>query len=96
LKNDRELQRDVAARLEQQLHLGSDMVGVEVHHGTIRLAGRVPDSVTRTNAERAAREVDGVLNVVLDIDVTGPTGARPAVSEGSVTRPGFSGRRTPA
>jgi osmotically-inducible protein OsmY len=69
MKNDRILQRDVCAWLEHELHLGRDMIGVEVHHGTIKLAGRVRDPEMRNNVERVARQVNGVSNVVMDIDV---------------------------
>jgi osmotically-inducible protein OsmY len=87
MKNDRQLQLDVVERLEQQLRLGRDMIGVEVHHGTIKLAGTVRDLALRENAERVARQVDGVLNVVLDIDVvdTSDTGRGARVS--SLQRP---------
>jgi osmotically-inducible protein OsmY len=79
MKNDRILQRDVRTWLEHELHLGSDMIGVEVHHGTIKLAGRVRDPEIRKKAERVARQVDGVLNVVVDIDVI-DTGERRVVA----------------
>ncbi len=40
-----------------------------MHHGIVKLAGRVDDVATREGAERAAAEVDEVTAVVMDIDV---------------------------
>ena len=43
MKNDIRLQHDVLAQLERECHLGDDAIGVEVHHGVVKLAGRVRD-----------------------------------------------------
>ena len=74
MKNDIQLQHDVRAQLEHEWRLTDDTIGVEVHHGVVKLAGHVRDYATIENAEFAARNVDGVTTVVMDIDVIG-TGA---------------------
>jgi osmotically-inducible protein OsmY len=71
MKNDLLLQHDVVAQLEQELHIGEDAIGVEVHNGVVKLAGQVRDFATLRNAERITRLVDGVTTVLLDIDVIG-------------------------
>lgn len=84
MKNDMQIQKDVLAELDREPNVVTGTVGVEVHHGVVKLAGRVGDSEIRKNAERAASAVDGVTNVVMDIDVTG-AGAAP-LSAGEITR----------
>jgi len=69
MKNDIQLQHDVRAQLERECHLGDDAIGVEVHHGVVKLAGRVRDYAIIQRAEFAARRVEGVATVVVDIDV---------------------------
>jgi osmotically-inducible protein OsmY len=71
MKNDVLLQHDVVAQLEHELHISDDALGVEVHNGIVKLAGRVNDFATLRNVERVARHVDGVTTVVLDVDVIG-------------------------
>ena len=71
MKNDVLLQHDVVAQLEHELHIGDDGIGIEVHHGVVKLAGHVSDFATLRNVERVARHVDGVTAVLLDIDVIG-------------------------
>jgi len=84
MKNDMQIQQDVIAELDREPNLMAGTIGVEVHHGVVKLAGRVSDSEIRKNAERAASVVDGVTRVVMDIDVTG-VGAVPQ-SVGGITR----------
>ena len=69
MKNDTEIQRDVLAGLDREPDVIAGTIGVEVHHGVVKLAGRVSDSATRKNAELAAGAVDGVTTVVMDVDV---------------------------
>jgi len=76
MKNDMQIQRDVVAELDREPNVITGTIGVEVHHGVVKLAGRVSDLAIRNNAELAAGAVDGVTNVVMDIDVTGK-GAAP-------------------
>ena len=70
MKNDIQLQCDVCAQLERECHLGGDAIGVEVHHGVVKLAGCVCDYATMQRVEFAARQVEGVASVVMDIGIT--------------------------
>jgi osmotically-inducible protein OsmY len=76
MKNDVQIQRDVVAGLDREPNVVAGTIGVEVHHGVVKLAGRVSDSTIRSNAELAAGAVEGVTNVVMDVDVA-DAGARP-------------------
>jgi osmotically-inducible protein OsmY len=67
MKNDRQIQRDVLVEIDQEPNVPAGSIGVEVHHGVVKLAGRVNDSAMKESAELAARRVDGVSNVVLDM-----------------------------
>jgi osmotically-inducible protein OsmY len=69
--NDRQLQQDVLAALEREMNLSANDIGVEVHHGVVKLAGTVSDTVTRQDALACAGRVPGVITVVPDIDVAG-------------------------
>jgi osmotically-inducible protein OsmY len=69
MKNDMEMQQDVLAELDRERNVVAGTIGVEVHHGVVKLAGRVSDDATSKNSELAARRVDGVTNVIMDIDV---------------------------
>jgi osmotically-inducible protein OsmY len=69
MKNDALLQQEVIAALAIDPALRPDSVGVEVHHGFVKLAGRVNTLVHRLNAEKIAKRVQGVKGVNMDIDV---------------------------
>lgn len=71
MANDQQIQHDVIARLGQEQNVAADSIGVEVHHGVVKLAGHVSDQAAMESAERAARRVDDVTTVVMDIDVVG-------------------------
>jgi osmotically-inducible protein OsmY len=82
MKNDTQIQRDVVAQLDQKILAGT--LGVEVHHGVVKLAGRVGDDAIKKSAELAAGGVDDVTRVIMDVDVgaapaAGGNGARAAV-----------------
>ena len=77
MKNDMQIQQEVLAELSHQSDVIRDAIGVEVHHGVVKLAGRVSDAETKKAAETAASGIEGVTTVVMDIDVAG-AGARPA------------------
>jgi len=68
MKNDIQIQQEVLAELEHNDKVPTGSVGVEVHHGVVKLAGPASDSTIKQNAELAARRVDGVTKVVLDMD----------------------------
>jgi len=69
MKNDMQIKHDVLAELDREHNVVAGTVGVEVHHGVVKLAGRVSDRSIKENAELAARRVTDVTNVVMDIDV---------------------------
>jgi osmotically-inducible protein OsmY len=71
MKNDRLIQQEVLAELDRDRNIMKNTIGVEVHHGVVKLAGRVDDPAIRRNAELAARRVADVTSVVMDIDVSG-------------------------
>ena len=71
MKNDMQIQQDVVAELDREQNVITGTIGVEVHHGVVKLAGRVSDSAIKKSAELAAGGVDGVTTVVMDIDVAG-------------------------
>ena len=76
MKNDVQIQKEVVAELDREKSITTGTVGVEVHHGVVKLAGQVGDDTVREDSEVAAHRVDGVTSVVMDVDVTG-TGAAP-------------------
>ncbi len=78
MKNDRQIQNDVLAALESDHDIATGTIGVEVHHGVVKLAGRVGNSAIRKSAESTASRVVDVSTVVMDVDVTGGAAARPA------------------
>ena len=79
MKNDVQIQQEVLAELDREQNIIAGTVGVEVHHGVVKLAGQVGDDTTRENSEVAAHRVDGVTSVVMDVDVTGARTAPSAV-----------------
>jgi len=83
MKNDMQMQQDVLAELDREQNVITGSIGVEVHHGVVKLAGRVSDYAIRQNSELAARRVDGVTSVIMDIDVAG-AGAAPRTA-GDIT-----------
>jgi len=84
MQNDMQMQQDVLAELHREPNVVAGTIGVEVHHGVVKLAGRVSDYAIRRNSELAARRVDGVTSVVMDIDVAGE-GAAPRMA-GDIAR----------
>jgi osmotically-inducible protein OsmY len=76
MKNDVQIQKEVVAELDREQSITTGTVGVEVHHGVVKLAGHVGDDAIKEDSEVAAHRVDGVTSVVMDVDVTG-TGAPP-------------------
>jgi|GEM_PF-2429952 osmotically-inducible protein OsmY len=80
MKNDMQIQSEVLAELDREQRIIAGSIGVEVHHGVAKLSGRVSDGAIKEIAELAARRVQDVTNVVMDIDVTG-AGAAPQPAE---------------
>lgn len=85
MKNDVQIQQDVVAKLDSEQNVIAGTIGVEVHHGVVKLAGRVGDSEIKKDAELAAGGVDGVTTVVMDIDVA--AAARPSAGDTTRTAP---------
>ena len=54
MKNDMQIQQDVVAQLDHAQNVITGTIGVEVHHGVVKLAGRVGDSSIKKDAELAA------------------------------------------
>ena len=81
MKNDMLIQRDVLAELDREPNVITGTIGVEVHHGVVKLAGRVSNGAISKTSELAARRVDGVTDVIMDIDVAGSITAPPAAGE---------------
>jgi len=69
MTNDKQIQHDVLTEIGQEQNVIAGTIGVEVHHGVVKLAGRVSDQAIMKSAERAAHRVDDVTTVVMDIDV---------------------------
>jgi osmotically-inducible protein OsmY len=67
MKNDTQIQQEVLAELERDENVPEGAVGVEVHHGVVKLAGRIKDDGTKKSAVLDARRVDGVTRIVLDM-----------------------------
>jgi osmotically-inducible protein OsmY len=78
MKNDMQIQQDVVAQLDHAQNVITGTLGVEVHHGVVKLAGRVGDSSIKKDAELAAGVVEGVRTVVMDVDVGVAGAPRPA------------------
>jgi osmotically-inducible protein OsmY len=72
MANDMQIRHDVLIALSREQNIIAGTIGVEVHHGVVKLAGRVSDSATKMGAERAAARVDNVSAIVMDIDVAAP------------------------
>jgi osmotically-inducible protein OsmY len=70
MKNDTQIQQEVLAELDHDSNLPAGAVGVEVHHGIVKLAGRISDPAMKKSAELDARRVPGVTGIVLDMGVS--------------------------
>jgi osmotically-inducible protein OsmY len=70
MKNDRQIQKEVLAEFDRGEKVPTGLIGVEVHRGIVKLAGHNTDSTISKNAELAARHVEGVTGIVLDMSVT--------------------------
>jgi osmotically-inducible protein OsmY len=75
MKNDVEIQKAVVAELNEEKAVIPGSIGVEVHHGVVKLAGCVSDDDVRNTSAVAAKRVDGVTGVILDVDLAGERAA---------------------
>ena len=71
MKNDRQIQQDVLDELGREHDVIAGKIGVEVHHGVVKLAGRLGNFALRNRTELAAGRVDGVTTVIMDVEVAG-------------------------
>jgi osmotically-inducible protein OsmY len=69
MKNDTQIQQEVLAELERDEALPAGSIGVEVHHGVVKLAGRTNDAEVKKRAALDARRVDGVTSIILDMGI---------------------------
>jgi osmotically-inducible protein OsmY len=67
MKNDMQIQQEVITELDRDDNVPPGSVGVEVHHGVVKLASPDGDPSMKRNAELAARRVAGVTNIVVDM-----------------------------
>jgi osmotically-inducible protein OsmY len=65
MTNDTQIQQEVLIELEDNVPTAT--IGVEVHHGVVKLAGRENDATIMKTAQLAAGRVSGVTSVVLDM-----------------------------
>lgn len=69
MKTDKQLQEDVLAELAWESSVNSAHIGVEVNQGVVTLSGHVDTYAEKWGAERAAKRVQGVRAVAIEMDV---------------------------
>ncbi len=67
MKNDTQIRQEVVAELEQDEALPADSIGVEVHHGVVKLAGRNGDNEIKQRVVQNVRRVAGVTGIILNL-----------------------------
>lgn len=67
MKNDKQIQGEVIAELKQDAALAADSIGVEVHHGVVKLAGRNGDTEMKQRVVQGVRRVQGVTGIILNM-----------------------------
>lgn len=72
MKNDTQIRQEVINELEHDESLESGSIGVEVHHGIVKLAGRNGDAETKRRAIEDAKRVKGITGIVLDMGTRRP------------------------
>jgi osmotically-inducible protein OsmY len=78
MKNDRQLQNDILAELDRDPSIPKGTIGAEVHHGTVKLSGRVSSDAIKKSAENGVRRVADVKTLIMDIDIR-PAGTVPGL-----------------
>jgi osmotically-inducible protein OsmY len=73
MKRDSELQREILDELEYEPSIDADEIGVAVKDGIVTLSGLVESYSEKLTAEKAAKRVQGVKAVALDIEVRIPS-----------------------
>lgn len=69
MKHDTQIQQEVIAELDRDENVPAGAVGVEVHHGVVKLSSRINDDTTKKSAVVDARRVAGVTGIILDMGV---------------------------
>ncbi len=78
MRADSDIKRDVEDELRWDPDIDASDIGVAVHNGVVTLSGFVRSYAQRSEAERDAKRVAGVLGVANDIEVRLPVlDARP-------------------
>lgn len=72
MKTNIELQKDVLAELNWEPSINAASIGVAVKGGIVTLAGHVGSYAEKWHAEAAAQRVEGVMALVIEIEVTLP------------------------
>ena len=72
MRSDSDIKRDVEDELRWDPDIDSTDIGVSVHNGVVTLSGFVRSYAQRTEAERGAKRVAGVVGVANDIEVRLP------------------------
>jgi osmotically-inducible protein OsmY len=72
MRTDSEVKKDVEDELRWDPDIDATDIGVAVHNGVVTLAGFVRSYMQKTQAERDAKRVAGVLAVANDIEVRLP------------------------
>jgi osmotically-inducible protein OsmY len=72
MRLDSDIKRDVEDELRWDPDIDATDIGVAVHNGIVTLAGFVRSYAQRTEAERDAKRVAGVVGVANDIEVRLP------------------------
>jgi osmotically-inducible protein OsmY len=72
MRLDSDIKQDVEAELRWDPDIDATDVGVAVHNGVVALTGFVRSYAQRTQAERDAKRVAGVVGVANDIEVRLP------------------------
>ena len=72
MRLDSDIKRDVEDELRWDPDIDATDIGVAVHNGVVTLAGFVRSYAQRTEAERDAKRVAGVVGVANDIEVRLP------------------------
>ena len=68
-KNDTRIREDVRDELSWDPRLPSSEISIDAQDGFVTLGGKVPHSIEKTLAEKAAQRVGGVKGVADEIEV---------------------------
>jgi osmotically-inducible protein OsmY len=72
MRTDSEIKKDVEDELRWDPDIDATDIGVAVHNGVVTLTGFVRSYMQKTQAERDAKRVAGVLGVANDVEVRLP------------------------